>query len=165
MNSAPSAFRRFSTTRTLVFGTLAMGTIDILWAIGNAALAGKSAVWVFQTIAGGLLHRAAYDGGLKTALLGMVIHYFIAGSVVTCFYLVTRKLPRLLDRPLIFGPIYGLGVYLVMQLVVLPLAKWGGGLRPGLPMVKAIFIHMACVGLVTALIVAKGPLPARRQPA
>ena len=137
-----------------------MGTLDILWAIGNAALNGKNAVWVFQTIAGGLFHRATYDGGLRTALIGMVIHYFIAGSVVTFFYLVSRKAPILLDRPWVFGPIYGLGVYLFMQLVVLPAAKWGGGLKPGIGMVKAIFIHMACVGLVTALIVRKGPLPA-----
>src|SRR5262245_35698962 len=99
MNSAPSAARRFSLLRTLVFGTLTMGTLDILWAIGNAALNGKNAVWVFQTIAGGLFHRATYDGGLRTALIGMVIHYFIAGSVVTFFYLASRKAPILLDRP------------------------------------------------------------------
>ncbi len=165
MNSAPSAARRFSTTRTLVFGTLTMGTLDILWAIGNSALNGKGPVWVFQTIAGGFFHRATYDGGLQTALIGMVTHYFIAGSVVTCFYLLSRKLPLLLERPWLVGPVYGLGVYLFMQTVVLPLAKWGGGLHPGIPMVKAIFIHMACVGLVTALIVAKGPVPGLRQPA
>ena len=100
-----------------------------------------------------------------TALIGMVIHYFIAGSVVTTFYLASRKLTFLLDRPWVYGPIYGLGVYLFMQLVVLPLAQWGGGLNPGIPMAKAIFIHMACVGLFTALIVSKGPLPRGAQPA
>jgi hypothetical protein len=142
-----------------------MGTLDIIWAIGNAALNGKGAVWVFQTIAGGIYHRATYEGGTKTALLGMCIHYFIAGSVVTFYYLVSRKLPALLARPWVFGPIYGLGVYLFMQLVVLPLAKWGGGLHPGVGMAKAIFIHMACVGLVTALVVSKGPLPKGAHPA
>jgi hypothetical protein len=160
MHPESSASRRLSTARTLLFGTLAMGTLDIFWAIGNAALNGRSAVWVFQTIAGGIYHRAAYEGGLRTALLGMGIHYFISGSVVTCFYLASRRLPFLVDRPWVYGPIYGLGVYLFMQLVVLPLARWGGGLTPGIGMAKAVFIHMACVGLVTALIVSKGPRPA-----
>jgi hypothetical protein len=160
MPPGPSATPRLSAARTLLFGTLAMGTLDILWAIGNAALNGRGAVWVFQTIAGGIYHRATYEGGLRTALLGMGIHYFISGSVVTFYYLVSRRVGLLVDRPWVAGPIYGLGVYLFMQLVVLPLAKWGGGLTPGIGMVKGVFIHMACVGLVTALIVSRGPRPA-----
>jgi|GEM_PF-7008862 len=54
MHPESSALRRLSTARTLVVGTLAMGTLDIFWAIGNAALNGKGAVWVFKTIAGGI---------------------------------------------------------------------------------------------------------------
>jgi len=36
MHPESSAVRRLSTARTLVVGTLAMGTLDIFWAIGNA---------------------------------------------------------------------------------------------------------------------------------
>lgn len=161
MNSAPSAERPFSRTRTLVLGTLAMGTVDILWAIGNSALNGKGPVWTFQTIAGGILHRATYDAGLASAFLGMFLHYFIAGTWVTLFYLLSRKFPVLVEKPLVAGPLYGLGVYFFMYDVVLPLAKWGGGFHPGVAMAKAIFIHLFGVGLVTALVVRKGPVPAR----
>ena len=163
MNSAPSAERRFSRTRTLLFGTLTMGTVDILWAIGNSALNGKGAIWTFQTIAGGILHRAAYDGGVATAFLGMFLHYSIAASWVTLFYLLSRKFPVLVERPWICGPLYGLGVYFFMYDVVLPLAKWGGGFHPGIGMAKAIFIHLFGVGLVTALVVRRGPAPVVRQ--
>lgn len=157
MHPESSTTRTLSAARTIVFGTLAMGTIDILWAIGNAALNGRSAVWVFQTIAGGILHRATYEGGLSSAFLGMFLHYLIAGSWVTLFYLLSRRFPVLVQRPWISGPVYGLGVYAVMYGVVLPLAKWGGGFQPGIGMAKAIIIHLFGVGLVTALVVRKGP--------
>jgi hypothetical protein len=142
-------------------GGLGMGTIDILWAIGNSAIAGKGPIWTFQTIAGGILHRATYDGGLASAFLGMFLHYFIATSWVTLFYLLSRKFPVLVQRPLIAGPIYGLGVYFFMYDIVLPLAQWGGGFHPGIGMAKAIFIHLFGVGLVTSLVVSKGPAPVR----
>jgi hypothetical protein len=163
MNSAPSDARRFSRTRTLVLGMLAVGTVDILWAFGNAALSGKGPIWLLQTIAGGLLHREAYEGGMATAFLGMFLHYFIAGSIVTVYYLASRKLPLLVERAWLCGPIYGIGVYLFMQLVVLPLARWGGGLNPGIGMAKALFIHMFGVGLIAALVVRRGPAPGKAQ--
>jgi hypothetical protein len=48
---------------------------------------------IFQSIASGLLGKAAFEGGVGTAVLGLILHVFIASSIVTTFYLVSRRFP------------------------------------------------------------------------
>jgi hypothetical protein len=139
--------------RTILLGGLAIGTLDILWAFGNSALKGTSPVTVLQSIAGGLLGATSYDGGAKTAVLGTLLHYFIATTVMTVYYLASRRLPQLARRPWIYGPLYGILVYVVMYQLVLPLsALHTKGIKLGLPLAKGIFIHLFGIGLVAGLV-------------
>jgi hypothetical protein len=139
--------------RTILLGGLAIGTLDILWAITMTEIKGGTAVSVLQSIAGGLLGAATNDGGAKTAALGLVIHYFIATTVMATYYLASRWLPLLARRPWVFGPLYGVLVYVVMYQVVLPLSAWHTkGIKWGLPLAKGIFIHLFGIGLVAGLV-------------
>lgn len=160
MNTAPSGRIPFSRRRTILFGTVAVGTIDICWAFLVSGLSGTGPIAVLQSVAGGWLGKATYDGGLATAFLGMFTHYFIAASVVTTYFLVSRSLPRLAQRPFLFGPLYGLAVYVVMYQFVLPLSAWHTtGLHPianTAGFLKGLFIHLFGIGLVAALVTRRG---------
>jgi hypothetical protein len=80
---------------------------------------------VFQTIAVGVLGKASYDGGLQSALLGAGLHLLMATSFVVIYTLVARRVPALLAKPLVWGPLYGVVLYVVMNFVVMPLSRVG----------------------------------------
>jgi hypothetical protein len=106
---------------------------------------------LLQGIAAGLLGRGAFAGGLLTAFLGLLCHFFIAFSAAAVYVLSSRGLAVLARRPTIAGPLYGIVVYFFMQLAVLPLS--GAIKRPfSLEMtIIGVIIHIFCVGLPIAL--------------
>src|SRR5436190_22303629 len=112
---------RSSATRAILYGTLAVGTLDALDAIVFFGLrSGARPIRIFQGIASGLIGPAARQGGLKTALLGMALHYFIAFGIVVTYFLASRRVSLLTRRPVLCGLLYGLAAYAVMTLVVIP---------------------------------------------
>lgn len=69
-----------------------------------------------------MLGRAAYDGGLGTAAPGVLLHFFIAFGILTTYVLASRWWPALARHPFLYGPLYGILVYDMMKLVVVPLS-------------------------------------------
>src|SRR6476620_1816115 len=101
--------RRLSATQAILFGALTVGTLDALDAIIFFGLrSGARPVRIFQGIAYGLIGPAARQGGLKTAALGVCLHYFIAFGIVVTYFLVSRRVRLLTRRPVICGLAYGL---------------------------------------------------------
>jgi len=127
-------------------GGLIAGTLD-------AASAFYSFGWGMpQGIASGLLGRSAFQGGIATWILGLALHYFIAISAAATYYAVSRRLMFLAEFPVVCGMFYGMAVFLIMNLIVLPLSAIdfrGPFQYAGL--VQGILIHMFCVGLPIAL--------------
>ncbi len=146
-------------------GGLVVGVLDILDAFVFFGLRGVPPIAIPQSIASGLLGRAAFRGGLPTAALGMLLHFGISFAVVSVYYAATRWLPVLARRPLVFGPLYGLVVYVVMNYVVLPLsaAVTGSGPKPAAVVVNGLLIHLLGVGLPSALFAAEGETSRRRR--
>jgi hypothetical protein len=121
-------------------------------------------VRVMQSVASGVLGSAAYAGGGATAVLGVVLHFFIATTVTAVFYFASRKLRVLLEHAVPAGLVYGVGVYLFMNFVVLPLSAFPP--RPAPPLsgrIIGMLIIMFCIGLPVALIVRRNSesIPAR----
>ena len=77
---------------------------------------------VFQYIASGLIGIKAFRGGPASVALGVAVHYAIALFWTGVFYAASRKLAILSQRPVLSGLIYGGGVYLFMNFIVLPLS-------------------------------------------
>jgi len=154
--------RPLSTAGALVAGTLAVGVLDILDAFIFFGLRGARPVGILQSIASGVLGRAAYQGGLRTATLGLLLHFVIAFGVVATYLLATRLIPALNRRPWLYGLLYGVVVYAVMNLVVVPLsaAALGSGPTPPVVRVNGVLIHMFGVGLPAALVAARLARPA-----
>ena len=109
---------------------------------------------ILQAIAAGLIGRdAAVAGGLRTAALGLVLHFFIAFMVVLTYHLASRRIRVLTKHPAICGIVYGLVVYAVMNYVVLPLSAAPPRtlVPPAAVLINGLLIHVLGVGLPAAL--------------
>ena len=140
--------------RAIAYGGLTVAVLDGLDAIVFFGLRnGVGPLQIFNGIAGGLLGReAAAAGDWPTALLGVALHFTIATTIVAVFYLASRHWPFLVRRPFVWGPIYGIAVYLQMNFVVLPLSALHAGLPHALPvLLNGILIHIIGVGTPSAL--------------
>src|SRR4051794_19667461 len=120
--------RRIGVARAVIYGTLAVGTLDILDAFIFFGLrSGARPMRILQSIAGGVLTRpVAQQGGWPAAALGLGLHYFIAFGIVLTYVLVSRRLRVLARHPFVFGPLYGIAAYLVMNAIVVPASRIGG---------------------------------------
>lgn len=110
--------------RPLVVGGLVAGALDLAFAFCFAGAYGKSPVFVMQTIASGWLGTAAYAGGPATATLGFASHFALALLWAALFLLAARRIPALVSRPVLAGIAFGVVVFLVMRLAVLPLSAY-----------------------------------------
>jgi|SRR5437588_3547306 len=99
-------------------------------------------------IAAGLLGRQALHGGIGTYALGVLLHFFIALSAATVYYLVSRRLVFLIEEPLICGLFYGAAVQEMMNLIVLPLsALHATGPYKLQDLIVGLLVHMIVIGL------------------
>jgi hypothetical protein len=149
--------------QAVVGGALVVGVLDLLDALLFFGARGVPPVPILHSIASGLLGRAAFRGGAATAVLGVLLHFLIAFGVVAVYYAASRVMPRLRRQPLLYGPLYGLLVYAVMNVIVVPLSAAPDGPKPWPVLVNGLLIHMLGVGLPAALAArAAGPPPEAR---
>lgn len=149
----------------IVAGSLVSGVLDINAAFLSAYLTnGRAPLWVLRAVASAVLGRdAAFGGGAWTGVLGLAMHFCVAFSWTTVFCLLSRKFPALLRHAFLSGPVFGLGVYLFMNCVTIPVSSWFRSLYLGTPVHWAhapfdwpqFLIHLTCVGLAIALAVKK----------
>lgn len=143
--AAPMQFPKGNARLAIIVGGLVAGTLDLTQA---SVLFGLKVPLV---IAGGLLGERAFNGGAGTYILGVLLHFFIAFSVTTIYYLASRRLTFMLEHPLICGLFFGMTVELVMSYVVLPLSA----LRARGPyrlydVLLGLIVHMIVIGLPVA---------------
>lgn len=132
---------------------LLAGALDITAACLHGRLLGRSPVTILQSVAGGLLGRETYQGGWKTALLGLVLHFLIAMIWATVYYAASLRLPLLHQQAVLCGLLFGVVVYLTMYAVVLPLSalRFQFFNQSAVGILTAVLIHLFCVGWPIAL--------------
>ena len=141
---------------TIVLGGLAIGILDFLDAsIFFPLYYGIGFLDVWHGPASGVLGReASRAGGLNTALLGIVMHFCVAFSIATVYFLLSRFIPFLIRHPVISGLLFGVASHFVMQYVVIPLSairtvpNW----PPIGSLLNSLIGHALLVGLPVALI-------------
>jgi uncharacterized membrane protein YagU involved in acid resistance len=106
-----------------------------------------------RVVASGLLGPAAAQGGAKVALLGLALHFLIATIWTVVFYLASRKWLFLIERPVMFGLLYGIAVYTFMNFVVLPLSLVTRRPITAAGTTIGLLTIMFCIGLPIALTV------------
>ena len=136
----------------ILWGGLLAGILDGLDALLFFNLVmGTAPGRIFQFIASGLLGPEAFETG-RSVFLGVVCHFIVAFGAATAYYLLSRMMPSLLAHPLLWGPLFGIVVYVFMHYVVIPLSlvpKRGAASWVGL--LNQLFAHTVLVGLPIAL--------------
>jgi hypothetical protein len=132
---------------------LIVGLCDITYAILFSYFrSGTTPQRLLQSVASGWFGRAAFDGGWATAMAGLGFHFLIALTITAIFFIAASRVPSLVRNPLVTGPLYGIGVYIVMNYAVIPLSKIGP--RPFPPasvFISGVLVHMFVIGLPIAL--------------
>ena len=156
---------------TIAYGGLLAGFLDGADAIIYYHLIfGIPVQSIFHYIASGLIGvQASIHAGLAGVALGVILHLSIAIGAAAVYYFAALKLPVLLRRPILSGTIFGLGLYVFMYHVVIPLSavpknphatfSWEN-------FADEIFAHIVLVGIPIALIAQRSarvkPLNAQR---
>ena len=110
---------------------------------------------VLQFIASGVYGPEAINGGIGMIIAGTLFHFLIAYVAAVIYFVAYPKMSLLQNNKVMMGLIYGLGIWLVMNLLVLPASN-----IPKAPFdmslaVVGIIWHMILVGLPIALITSK----------
>ncbi len=116
--------QQWSVQRAVIVGGSIAGALDILFAISFAHFNGVSPQRLLQTVAGGVLGEASYSGGAAAAALGLGLHFFIAYLLAGVYLFASRRIDLLARNALLAGVLFGIAVFLLMRLVVLPLSAF-----------------------------------------
>ena len=142
------------TVIVVIVAWLLAGTLDIttavLFYLGPSS---ARAVRLLQGIASGVLGARAFDGGATTAWLGIALHYLIALIWTLVFLVAFRTLGALRRHLVLTGIVYGIIVWLVMNLVVLPLSNASRGPFQLRAAAIAAIILILCIGLPISLVI------------
>ncbi len=158
--------------RPILIGGLIAGALDISYAcIFSYLRSGRKPIVILQSVASGALGRSAFDGGAKTAALGLFFHFLIALIAAAVYYFASRALRVMVaidyeslpvqrrTTAVLCGLLYGILVYAFMNCVVLPLSAihsrtfpWS---YPKSVLIGGLLIHMLGIGLPIALITRK----------
>ncbi len=140
----------------IVLGGLVAGALDIGYAFAHYFLAFEvPPVRILQSIAAGAIGpEAARAGGWGAGGLGLLLHFALTTLMAAFFVAWTRMAPDLNRWPLLSGVSYGLAIFAIMQVVVLPMSATGGagGGPEGQFLIGGLLIHAFGVGLPIALI-------------
>jgi uncharacterized membrane protein YagU involved in acid resistance len=110
--------------KTILFTGIVAGFLDALAAIINYYIVtGKSPVIVFNFIASGVLGSNALTGGLPIAFLGLLFHFIIATIFAAFYFLIYPFIEKFSKNRFANGVVYAIFVWLVMNLVVVPLSN------------------------------------------
>lgn len=110
----------FSFKQVLLIALIA-GTLDGLAAV--IFLGKMNFMGVFQYISSAIIGPNAFAGGIKMTLIGLVLHYFIAFSFTLVFTIASTKTSILRKNVILSGIIYGIVVWTIMTLLIIPLTK------------------------------------------
>src|SRR6266481_7665297 len=120
--AAALSIRKPGALRAILWGGFSCGVCDITAAFVVYGFFGATPIRILQGIAGGLLGPRTYEGGVATAILGLVCHFTIALGAAAVYFALNRRMPFLVHHFVSAGVLYGIAVYFFMNRVVVPLS-------------------------------------------
>jgi len=147
---------RNSLLRSIVLGGLMIGIADAIvyhWIV-SSLIGGYPLITVYQYMASGAMGSAAFDGGVPTALLGLFFHFVVSLAVAGVFILSAGRIPLLRRHAIPGSLVYGFGVFIVMNMIVMPLTAAPPLPAPTTPqLIVNILDHVLVVGLPLGILV------------
>lgn len=140
----------YNLTIKIIKAGLIVGTLDILSAFIHYYIKTHDThfLGIFKFIASGVVGKAQADAGNgEIIILGLFLHYFIAFSFTIFFFWIYPKIKILATNKVLTGIGYGLFIWMVMNLIMIPLSS-----IPPRPFTVTnaminIAILMICVGI------------------
>jgi hypothetical protein len=115
-----------SIVKTLAWLGLLAGTLDICAAFLQAYIKrGTSPVIILKYIASAVFGKEAMTGGAMMAVWGLIFHFIIAYSCTIVFFLLYPKIKLLHKNMLLTIFIFGIAIWAITNLVIVPLSKIG----------------------------------------
>jgi uncharacterized membrane protein YagU involved in acid resistance len=105
-------------TSGFVAGTLDMCTACFVYAV---IMQKTTSIKIMRSIASGVFKQQANADGLLMPLLGLLFHYIIAFSFAIGYFFIFPYIPFLHKNKIISGILYGIFVWIIMNLIVLRL--------------------------------------------
>ncbi len=131
----------------IFWGGLVAGGLDILSAFASYVPHGATEIGILKYIASGLTGAGALKGDAAMALLGLAVHFGLTAIMAAIFVALALRLPRLIERPWLFGCLYGAVVYGAMAYVIVPHSGAPGWKLPaGWDIVSGLLAHCLFVG-------------------
>lgn len=155
-SSSLSIANRKNAALTILKAGLIAGILDATAASINYKIAtGNNPIKVWKFVASGFFGKAALTGGTSFAIWGFIFHMLIAATFAALFFFIYPHVKFLSKNKVLTGLFYGIIVWMIMNLIIVPLSH-----TPKFPFnaTKAILaagILMVCIGLPISLIVAK----------
>ena len=142
--------------KAIVWAGLLAGVLDGL----AAALlfffrTGKDPLIVYRFIASGVFGPDAQAGGLTMGIVGIIFHLIIAMGWTVVFFVACEKIPVLLKQPVLSGVSYGVFVWLMMNLVVIPLSRVAAQPITLNGALIGASVLIVCIGLPISLLASK----------
>ncbi|MCW3090974.1 MAG: hypothetical protein JWP81_2043 [Ferruginibacter sp.] len=132
---------------------LLAGTLDISAALIQFYLkTGKNVLIVLKFIASAVFGKSAFEGGYDMAAMGLLFHYIIAFGWTILFFLLYPRMPLLGKKPVITGLLYGIFVWLVMNLLVVPATNISRAPFRLVNSITGALILMLAIGLPVSLL-------------
>jgi hypothetical protein len=133
------------------------GTLDGLAAVLMYSIpTGKDPMNVFRFIASGVFGKEAFGGGVQMAIWGILFHFIIATGWSALFFVAYSRVTLLSKNKFIVAAAYGIFVWLMMNLIVVPLSGVpAGGPKEMISILKGVTVLMLCIGLPVTLMTSR----------
>jgi hypothetical protein len=150
---------------TILYGGLTVGLLDACDATLFFGALGARPDRIAQHVASGLLGPASFDYGAVSIVAGVVLHFCVALSIATVFWLLAQRIPAMVAHPVIAGLTFGTAAYFVMGHIVVPLSRAKSGGAFSFPIfVNGVVGHAVLIGLPIALWAARSSRSGRTSP-
>ena len=143
-------------TKAIITALIIAGTLDMLSAIViyDLVMHRVTTMQILDGIAAALFGKTIIGNETVMAFIGLLLHYFITFCFVVFYFLLYPRIPLLQKNKIISGLLYGVIVWAIMNLLVVPTATgnhyhflYPAFLRQILPL-------MFCIGLPISFIAA-----------
>ena len=144
-----------TSTKTIFQAGFVVGILDIIAAFIVSGLRTQTipVLPVLKYVASGIFGKTAFEGGTEMAIYGLIFHFIIATIFAAIYFFLFPSITFFRMHKIASGVLYGITVWLVMNLLVLPLSavtrgplKWDGVLI-------GVTVLVLCIGLPISFIV------------
>lgn len=162
MESKSGQFTLITWVRILCLGLL-VGTLDICTAMANYYIStGENPVMVFKYISSGIVGMEAFSGDTGIVVMGLLLHYVVALLFTAFFFILSHNIKSLSKHKFFTGIIYGIFIWAVMNLLVVPLSNTPKSPFNMFNATKEMLILIIMIGLPLSFL-SDRVLPIKRQ--